>query len=330
MSSKYLEKFNRNFEEMIVDEGKEAVAKKQSDPIELYRIAKRDGDLLAVVFEYADTDGNLSMKDENGINIVLKKDTLSKDLSYYRERIKDKFLGTEFVVKIDSIDDETRTVFTRSARSTAGATKHRIIGEIQKELKAEHTPILVGRVTKVSDDIVYVDLLCRGILGICNIKYWRKGYVQNLRDEVKVGDLVRFEVMDTLKSNSTKDSSVRGKTGSRDPAFVLSREDITRDPWKDIPSGVKEGDVILVKCVDKPKNTSFWWGQTSLAPGLQVMCDYNTKFPIALKRVYKCKVKRFSVEDRRFQAVPFAVTDIGLDDVASANLRIISSKKVEK
>lgn len=327
MANSVLQRYSRALDQKVADDGVEAVSKQQEDPLAVYENAMKEKDRLEVIFEIADKDGNLYLTDPNGIKILATAKDLLDAMPYYQKRIKDKFIGKSFVVNITKVDREKKIVYVKSSRSSAGATKAIIIREIQKELNAGHKPVVNGRVTKVTDDTVYVDLLVRGILGVCTIAYWRKGYTQSLKSEVKYGDILKFEITGRMEPQKTQTGEeLKKKTGAQ-TAFLLSRKDITSDPWKNVSPIIQPNAVCLIKCIEKPDGKTYWWGSTPLAAGIQVMCDYNDKFGIATGRTYKCKIRAYDPKKGVLKATPFESTTIGMDGEKLNNLKFLTSKK---
>lgn len=309
-----LSKYNRIMHERMKDGG---VSKDGFDPLEKYRDAKEDRDLIEVSFSYADKDGNLFMKDENGVLVRCLYEDLLEAMPYYNTYLKDRFIGSTFVSRIKAIDEENRVVTVVSARSNEKATKSRLMSEIKSSLDKGHSPVVVGRVVKVEPKRIYVDILNKGILGVCGIKYWRKGYVQEFREEVSSGELLDFEVTGVLKP--------RNETSPRRPGYLLSRLNLTSDPWEGIPDSLTAGAAIVVKCIDKPEGKGYWWGTSDLCPGVSIMCDYNKKVSeIRPSLLYKCKIFRLDKEKRTFQVTPIEAVDSGFSYATAENLKILS------
>ena len=315
-----LQKYNKELRQQM--EG-EVIEKKESkpldrDPMQRYRDAFEDREYMEVIFSAADGDGSLyTMID--GVKVTISANSLLDAIPYYTAYNKDKYIGTRLIVRIKEIDEDTKTVYVVSGKSNQKTTKHRIMAEIRKQLSAEKHPVVICRVTKVYKDKVYLDILCKGIFGACSGKYFRTGFVHDLREEVYVNQLLEFEITGEIIPKKGDKTEVDG--------FRLSRLNLTSNPWKKIPPEIQEDSVILVKCVEKPSGKNYWWGTTTLVPDIELMCDYNDKLSIRELLTYKCKVTKLDIERKILRAVPFAETDIGIDSNTAENLRILTNNK---
>lgn len=339
MASSILKKYNRALENKV-----KAEAVVQEGPLDFYKMALNEGDSLEVPFDYASEDGSLSYTDKNGIKVLITSDSLLNAMPYYEARIKDKFLAEDFVVKIDRIDEEAGIVYVRSARENSHSTRAIISSEIKKQIaKAEEVvdektgqkrggyPRVVGRVVSISGSTVYVNILDRGVLGLCNVKYWSKGWTDDIHKDAEIGAFFEFEAVGIVDTK-TKQKNAREQTGAKGTMFLLSRTGVTADPWKIAEkSGIRVNDVMLIKCMRRPAKATFWWGEApKVVPGMQIMCDYNQKVPVSIGRTYKCKITKFDASKHILQAVPFFETDEGYDENTLNNLKILKSNKVEK
>ena len=272
---------------------------------------------LEVVFGNADPQGNLYQTDENGVQIILTYESLKNSFDYYDPHIKNKFVGVSFCVEVSDIDKENKIVYVRSVRSSKSNTKQRLMGEIFQELKQGKKPIVLGKVISVSDSKCLVDIFSKGVLGICTSKNWSKAYTRYLKEKVKKGDIVKFQITSSLPK-------IKGK----DYAFELNRANISDDPWEKISGFVQKDNVIAVKCIDRPQGKSFWWGVTSLAPDIEIMGDYNINLGgIYVSLTYKCKITDFEPENHKFKVVPFEIADA--DPCTSAAIKFIQTANVK-
>lgn len=302
-----LDKFSQRFKKLVDED-------KRIDPFEKYEACLKNKDLIAVKFTLADPEGSLYYTDKNGIKCMISEDDLSYALDYYEPFMKSQFINREFFVVIKEIDRENNTVYYRSARSNHYATSEKVISEISGALKDEKHPEIYGKINRVSGNMVYVDIYEKGVLGMCPVREWRKGYTQRLADEAKVGMILPFIVKEEARPPK--------KAGIR-KAFMLSRIELTRDPWEDLSPEIEEGSVILVECLDRPPKVTWWWGRTNSAPEIPVWGEYNSKFQVRQGITYKCKVTKLDRENKRFQAVPFDITDFKSEEVEE-NFRILT------
>lgn len=329
MPSSVLDRYNKVLKDLAGEEnGKGTSHGEKTDPLARYRQAYQEGDTLAVIFDTADKDGSLSYTDENGIQVYINVKDLMKAMPYYGKDISGRMIGKKFTAKIRSIDAKAGVVHVVGT-ATKTSTKRKIESEIKKALKEGEHPSVMGRIIRLNDKTAYVDILGRGLLGICNVAYWRHTFVSSLRDEAKVGDLLEFQVTDVNKMRP--DSKIANSLHIHsDSVYILSRVELSDDPWKNIPDNLTVGTAILVRCTERPEGKTFWWGTTNVAPGLQVMCDYNPRLKIMQDRTYKCNIFRLDREAHKFQASPFEMTDIGIGKDAEKNLEILTNNEILK
>ena len=291
--------------ESVVEFYEPLSGEEKKDDLAPYKECAERGGRMEVVFNFADREGNLSVADRNGVMIMLKKDDLVEDLDFYNSFVKDRFLANAFTVKITSIDEDDMIVYVSSARSGQNSTKRKITREIQEKLKRGEMVHVAGRPTRIDSDCVYIDILCKGILGMCMVNVWQKAFTRYLEAECSKDYIYDFVITGQLEP-------VKG----RPAAFALSRVPFTKDPWDVVGEQFTEGSVLLIKCIDRPEGKSYWWGKSPLVEGLDIMCDYNDRMRITYGGVYKCKIKAVDCEKHIFKAAPFAQvrTGDGIDD----------------
>lgn len=316
MSSVFLDKYASELRKGVLGTDRMELEVVSPDPLERYKEALANNHRFEVTFGMVTASGTLYGRDEFGVTIILEGEDLARDLSYYSDANKSKFIGVDFVVKVASVDDERGIVYVRSAWSNAKDTRNKIIAEIFKELaKGKSDLVLPGRVMMVNERRALVDLLGKGILGIINVKDWECGYVRHLNQFVKKNDILDFVVQSPLPE---KKNFTRG--------FRLTRVPLTSDPWKNIPVGLEVGAAITVKCIDKPAGKSYWWGTTPFIEGIEVMGDYTTSIRRPLVGIsYKCKITKLDAEKHKLQVAPF---DIAASDTGTREaVKFIVSKR---
>lgn len=302
-----------------------------NDPLARYKECAEKGNVLDVIFSFVAPNGDFYMVDNEGVTIVLKKEVLAKDLTYYNEKKRGIFLGSQLTVKITNIDEATLTVYVRSGRSRKDSTKNKLMSELdqglRKAMDAEGVidpskcPQVAGRVIKVDGQRAMVDIMGKHIFGICYVHNWSTVYTRDLRTDCKAGDIYDFRVINYLKEHPGK---ARG--------FELSRAEFSVDPWTKLPSEYAVPDaVMVVRCVDRPQGKTYWWGKSELVPGIEIMGDYTKRFDnlkIVQSVAYKCKVTHVDAEKHVFKVVPFEIADT---DAGTMNaIRFLSSKEKVK
>jgi hypothetical protein len=291
-----------------------------SDPFERYALAQEKKERFEVTFGATSPDGSLYGSDEFGVRLVLEKEQLMKDLTYYEVEYRANFVGTPFVVRVKSIDEEAGIVYLACAWSDSRHTVNQLIDEIKREIAKEDSMLVVpGRIINVSEERALVDILGKGILGIIKVENWKKGYVRYFTKTVQKNEIYDFVVVKELPR----------KSRSRTPAFALTRKPITEDPWKNIPEMLAVGSVITVKCLGRPEGKTYWWGSSPMVEGIELMGDYTGAISHPLVGTsYKCKIKKLDPAKHRFQVVPFAIA--GKDTGTKDAVEFIQSKKVYK
>jgi len=313
--SNLLDKYNQRFMSALTEDTKEKM-QENTDKYFYYRKALEEGTEMEVMFDFCDSNGNVSLVDSSGITVLLTADEIRKTDSTFEVRDAARFIGSSSVVKILSVDTKNSTVFvTRAQRNNN--IRGAIMSEMCKEIKRGNHPVLSGRVLFVNEHRVIVDILNKGILGIIDAKNWRSTYVRFLPKLVKKGDVVTFAVMGLEKRRKGKDIS-----------FTCSRKEVTPDPWESL-EGISENSVIAVECVDKPMDKSYFWGVSARVPEIDIMCDYNANLSIMVSAHYKCKVRTFNKEERKLQVVPFELLPVGVGTVENINFLNKKQKKKE-
>ena len=304
MSTKLIDKYSNALRKSAPVTMEEEVT--SNDPLAKYRECEKNRNTFDVLFSYVAPNGDLSVKDEDGVTVVLKADVLSQDLPFYDQRKRGIFLARTFTVKITEIDEKSNTVYVRSGRSQRGSVKNQMISEIMSALEADQHPKITGRVIRVNDSRALIDIAGKGILGICHVSNWSSAYTRYLKEACKEGDIFDFRILRPLKKQKDKTQG-----------FELSRLEFAEDPWKNIPAEYAVQDaVIAIRCVDRPKGKTFWWGVSKMIPGIEIMGDYTKRFDdvkVLMGITYKCKVTHVDLEKHVFKVVPFEVADSDAD-----------------
>ena len=267
--------------------------------------------VLEITFDYADAKGNLSVVDSNGFKFILLAEDFARDNMYYSHELKAKFIGLSLNCKISKIDAAAKTIYVVSATSSSDI-KGGIIKDIFKELNAGRNPVLFGDILFVTERRVVVNILHKNVLGIINLSDWSPAYTRFLTAVAKKGDPVQFEVLGPAKRKK-----------GQDIAFQLSRKNVIPDPWESLDD-ISVGSIITVKCIDKPVDKNYFWGISPHSQGIEIMCDYNPNLSILTGVYYKCKVRRFSKEERKFQVIPFEVVPSGIGTIE--NIEYVTSR----
>ena len=328
MSSSLLKKLNTRMEDKVVLTEEEKLLQalssntsptaEEADSIKKYEEWMAEKTIIRATFSSSDKDGNLYYYEPNtGITVIFMKDDIQKSMPYYREELRSNFTGRfTFEVRVKDINLLEKHVYCTSAREPNQIIRA-VNATLSKELEDGKHPIVTGKVTKVDARYILVDIFERGIKGYLSVKGWGPIYTRTLIEKCHVGDYLQFEVIKRMPSTSV--------------CWQLSRKNLTPNPWRTVPKEWGPGSIILVKCVDKPdddrdatavseqdvpKRKSFFWGQCSVCPNIEILCDYTTKVSkkdVIVGKTYVCSISKISIsEDGKnnvLKASPFKKAD---------------------
>lgn len=298
---KMLDQFNSKLENLANKDEREIV--KSAVRFDKYDRAKKDNSTIDVTFDVATEDGNLIFIDENGVKVILYEEIFSSSASYYKPSIRSKFIGIKISVKVYEIDKDNDIVLVKSARvGTANSDVAKVAAEIRNALGKGEQPLVYGTVDFVNRTRAFVKICGLNLSGMVSVADWSKGYTRFLNEHCEKGSIYPFSVTG-IKTNRA-DQERRGQI------FILSHKQFTVDPWKALDSTlIQIGSVLYVKCVEIPTGKTYWWGTSKIAPGIEIIGNFNSKLIISKGAVYKCKVRKYNDNQRQLQVSPFEVTD---------------------
>lgn len=283
-----------------------------------------------MAFDNLGKDGTFSCYDGDCF-LLLPLENDGKSYDEYSIRSIDRMIGKPFHVKVEKIDAEKKRVYLtiagKSKLDREQAIKNSVNKEIEKILTRGSHPRVWGRIIKVEEGRALVDILDQNILGFIYIAHWQDGYVPSFKSVCKEGEYYQFDI-----------ERPAPKQGRKRTAWILSRRRIEGNPWKELDfTGIEEGAVMVVKCVDKPIGKPYWWGQADRLPGIAIMGDYNSKFNVQKGLVnglkYYCKIVEFkngsTPRDRKVKVTPFDVIPEDKDTWESCE-RIRQNKKTDE
>lgn len=299
-----INKFNAEIEQQIMKDIEQKAEREKKSKIEVYKECFEKKLPLDIVFDSADSEGNLSMIDEGGITFVLLADTFQANASYYVPQIKDKFIGINLNVRIQKIDDEKNVIYVESTHNRYSLQKQ-INGEIRRELEKGNHPYVIGRIISVNDKYAIVDIFGKGVQGIIFASHWSKGWTRFLKEVCNKNEFYQFEV---------KREKPRKKDQRYNQAqWELTRENIAPDPWDGFENWhVNVDSVMQVKIVEKPDQKSYCWGTSKRTPGIEIMVNKNDNLNLLVGTTYKCRVKDINTEKHMFKVSPFEAVASGL------------------
>lgn len=259
--------------------------------------------------------GDAIYYDTDGLRYIIPAEEILRLYPEYDKWYSSLLIGARFITTVKEItsskdiilnivktDEATSDIneLMATMKKRAGNKKDALSRSLCHRLNGERNrvPEVAGTVVNVTKDHIYVDIFDTGLIGTISTLYYRKIYTRDLREWVHVGDILNAQVLryDTDKDNGQIE-------------FILSTQKFVPNPWKELKKkNMKPGDVIIVRCVDKPFNKTYFWGVSRAAKGLDVMCDYTQKFGTASVRVgqcYKCNIGRIEPDNKIFRVAPF-------------------------
>ncbi len=299
--NKLLERMNNSLQEKE-NKKHEVETVGSEDHLELYRSLLESQSPIECKFISADQDGAQLSVDSNGVTLKMLKEDMK--LSGYQRR-SGSMLGVNLTVVVKDIDEQNNTVYFAMSRgkSTIADTLNL---EIKNDLAKGNPVRLAGRVIKVfpaspnKAGNAWVRLLDQDVIGNIDVRDWAPVFTRKLEDVCLLNEVYEFDVLGRYTTHK--------KTGKT--IWKLSRKNITPDPWAALPVAFKEGNVMLVKAVEKPKDKSYFWGTSPLTPGINIMCNYPSDVQVVIGAYYKCKIDRLNIDERFFRVSPFAVCPI--------------------
>lgn len=267
-----------------------------------YKHLKETGGTIEVKFVSVDKNGSHHAVDDHGVALELMRDDMR--LSNYQKRAG-SMLGVNLTVAVKDIDEVNNTVYLSMSKKKSTLSTS-VNAAIRADL-AKNKPIrLWGRITAIyppkghNFGNAWIRLLDQDVVGNIDVREWSKGYTPDLTDVCKVGEMYEFDVVGLFTTSR--------KTGM--PIWRCSRREISGDPWKALPLDFAEGNVILVKCTNKPEGKTYFWGTSPLAPNISIMCNYNPKLRITIGAFYRCKIDKLDIPGRFFRVSPFDVCQV--------------------
>ena len=300
--NKLLERMNDSLRQKETKKQPVAPVVSTEDSMELYRSLLESQSPIECKFLSADSDGTHVGIDPTGVTLKMLKEDMK--LNNYQRR-SGSMIGVNLSVVVKSIDEQNNTVYFAMSRAKS-TMADAINAEIKHDLAKGNPVRLVGRVIKVfpaangRSGNAWVRLLDQDVIGNIDVRDWAPVYTRKLEDVCILGETYEFDVVGKY--------TVHRKTGKT--IWKLSRKQITPDPWSALPVAFKEGNVMLVKAEEKPKDKSYFWGSSPLAPNINIMCNYPSDVQVVIGAYYKSKIDKLNIEEKFFRVSPFAVCPI--------------------
>lgn len=281
-----------------------------------YIALREAGEVITVTFATVGEDGALyGFDDEHRIVFVLPAEEIrvkkapgrNVRLSLRENDDPKSLIGVPIRVCVEWVDKEEGFVIFCRAGDEEGSYSEKAYKEIlgivsQYKKTGEVKNRLWGTVVKIYRQYAVIDIGRSGVIGVCMIQNWKKGYTRTLSTAAERGKSYDFVAIDSGYHEALKSNVI-----------YLSRKLITPDPWENIPEWMKPGEVINLRCVDVDEAHNWWWGVNKAIPDIEIMCNINRrKFPRPVIGVtYRCTIRNIKVtgEKRVFWASPFDVAD---------------------
>lgn len=272
-----------------------------------YREQEAKKQRIEVLFDTADTEGNLSTTDENGIRLVLPmKEVKLTDVNYSVYTRKNYVGIRKLEVTIGEIDEENKCIYLKNGRvneniirALRGEMFHKIEEMKGKRGTDEYEPISIyGTIRSVSKnrDLAFVELLgIQGLVGTIHVSQWASSYTTIIPPEVEYENKpIEFHLIGTTRLNDMT-------------YFNLSRRELY-NPWEDIPDELfAHGTTLTVMCIHKPDDAGYWIGKVNGLP-IDIRGNYTDRYDSTLVqpgRSFICTVKKGNKEKGRIYVVPF-------------------------
>lgn len=278
-----LDIMNKELSVKAADSG-EVIAEEKQNYEEILRTNK----LITVTFGSYDAKGNYEAVDGDKL-IILEDAEMRKYGQENSFKQKTIFLNRPICVKVLRIDGNC--VYVTPAGSTEYALKHStkelINSEIERSLANGNSPVVFGRVISVRPNSITVNILDADIIGFLSRSNWSALYTRTMEGICKEGDYFQFEVVRRADK----------KEGTNAKVWRLSRKKIAPNPWDFVNmETLQEGNILVVKCTEKPEGKSYWWGVTDRLPGVEVMGDFTFNYAknkgMFVGLSYQCKVDK--------------------------------------
>ena len=280
-----------------------------ADPYALYEQRKLENTKFEVKFSGSDKEGNLFTYDterKGRIRLFLPMEKLQESDRFYSAWNRSRYIGIRTLeVLVDRIDKENGTVYLKSGRVTTGILnairkdmQKYVMDKYEQEKSGETAePYEVhGTVVSVDENrtIALVQLFHQDLFAVIHVKEWAKTYTRSIPEGIENDDTpMAFTLIGT--------SNYKGQH-----VFRLSRKDYNYEQWNAVED-LEEGGLVIVECVELPKESNrHWWGKTQ-GFDVEVMGNYNPHIKMEVGRSYACKIKKLDRENHLFIVTPFNV-----------------------
>lgn len=306
-----LNSLNKKIEVKLGYRKEEPVVPARGDAVrEKYENYFNKNTVFDMSFDSCAKDGSFSRYDGEWFIVLLPEDP-TEEYTEYTIRTLDRMIGTVFQVQVESIDESAKRVYVtlagKSKASREAALKSAINREIEQQLNKGNEPRVWGSIIKVYEKYALVNILDQNIVGFIYLEHWQRGFTRSMKVACEKGEHYQFDIIRRAPKSEGKPT-----------AWILSRRKLAGNPWDAVDfTGIEEGAVLIVKCVEKPVGKTYWWGSSDRVPGVSIMGDYNGMFNedngLVAGLRYRCKIVEFEngerPKERKLKVSPYDVVD---------------------
>ena len=273
---------------------------KEGVTLDKYQRIMDAGELIDVIqFSQGQAEKGL-YKFENGVEIFLPVEEIRKDKKY----LPMQYFNRVYTVEVIDVDRENKRV-TVSFLRAQNRTRPAVYKEISEQVKAGKKVRVQARIDWIcrKEDRVgayaFVDIFGLGITGVVLAKDWGYGYVKDISNYAKIGDVIDCVIIEY------------NKRGSKDFAeFRVSRKlALKEDPWESVEERFPLRSRVIVECIGCYDNNFI--GKVEGLEELAAYCYYpkvgrissitNEEFVVHVGGRYIGNVSKVDAEKRQLQ-----------------------------
>lgn len=214
---------------------------KEGQTLDKYERIKNAGELIDVIqFTQGQADKGL-FKYENGVEIFLPVEEIRRDKKKY---LPMQYFSRVYTVEVMDVDRENKRV-TVSFLKAQDRSRPEVYKQISDAVKAGKKVRAQARIDWICNKedrrgaYAFVDIFGLGITGIVLAKDWGYGFVKDISNYAKTGDVIDCVILEY------------NKRGSKDFAeFRVSRKlALNEDPWENVAERFPLKSRVIVECI---------------------------------------------------------------------------------
>lgn len=156
--------------------------------------------------------------------------------------------------------------------------------------------VVPALVKKVKAEGAILDIMGYGIPGYIPRHYWQYGYVSNLTNLCKEGDVVDVAILTYKSKKAVKELPEAGVSGM----YVCARTPLMDNPWDNLRYRV--GDIVRAKCVSVTGHN--WFGKID-GEEIEIYCEFppvDKNVRVIVGEEYECHIFRIREKSRLIMA----------------------------